>query len=314
MTETAIHNAPSPQPGSRAGIGATLHAAHEMMERIGVERMVTLWFDWQANVPAVSLNEGFHDSIAAQRGAFEAACRLLTLRIKAPPPPFTFTSHDAKPGACNGSEMARIFELFHARNAWGARETVSGPGSTIHETEPLRAALRGLLNRLRIKSLLDAPCGDCHWIRQVPMAADVHYVGVDIVEALVQRNRQAFRSERAHFACRDLLIDPLPAVDLVLCRDCLVHLTHRDARQVLENLCRTRSQWLLTTTYPGRRAAADVPTGHWRPLNLELAPYSLPPPQTLLVERCTEGNGFCTDKCLGLWHLRDVAEALGVSG
>jgi hypothetical protein len=45
------------------------------------------------------------------------------------------------------------------------------------------------------------------------------------------------------------------------------------------------------------RENADVETGGWRSLNLELPPFSLPRPERLIVEDAGAG------KCLGLWRL-----------
>ncbi|MEX1027520.1 MAG: glycosyltransferase, partial [Candidatus Paceibacterota bacterium] len=81
--------------------------------------------------------------------------------------------------------------------------------------------------------------------------------------------------------------------------------------EILVNLCRSGSQWLLTTTFPGHRTGKDIAIGKWRPLNLEAEPFCLPPPLTLVVERCTQGNGRFADKSLGLWHLHDIANAIG---
>ena len=160
-------------------------------------------------------------------------------------------------------------------------------------------------------SLLDLPCGDFHWMRHLPLPKGLNYLGADIVEPLVERNQQLFGSACVKFLRLDALGDRIPRVDLILCRDCLVHLPEVDVRRALMNFSRSGSQWLLTTTFPGRGSAKDIALGKWRPLNLEAAPFCLPPPVTLIVERCTQGNGRFADKSLGLWHLHDVATALG---
>ena len=188
---------------------------------------------------------------------------------------------------------------------------MSGGGSTLVQTQTLRTMLPPLFSNLRVRSLLDLPCGDFHWMRHVPLEDGVQYLGADVVDALVQRNQEQFGSERVTFTRLDLLCDLIPRVDLILCRDCLVHLPNADIRSALVNLCRSGSQWLLTTTFPGHHSAKDIALGKWRPLNLEAEPFCLPPPLTLLVERCTQGHGRFADKSLGLWHLHDIANALG---
>jgi hypothetical protein len=50
-------------------------------------------------------------------------------------------------------------------------------------------------------------------------------------------------------------------------------------------------------------------TGDWRPLNLERPPFNFPPPAELLAEGCTEAEGRFLDKCLGLWAIKDLADA-----
>ncbi|HEX5634534.1 MAG TPA: class I SAM-dependent methyltransferase, partial [Gemmatimonadales bacterium] len=105
------------------------------------------------------------------------------------------------------------------------------------------------------------------------------------------------------FRVLDLLASPLPAVDLVLCRDCLVHLSFADIARAVANLRRSGSRWLLTTTFPAQDVNEDVVTGDWRPINLQAAPFDWPAPEELLVEQCTEADGRFADKSLGLWRL-----------
>jgi hypothetical protein len=48
---------------------------------------------------------------------------------------------------------------------------------------------------------------------------------------------------------------------------------------------------------------ADIEDGDWRMLNLERAPFNLPPPTDVLLEQCLENDGAYADKALGLWQL-----------
>jgi hypothetical protein len=98
---------------------------------------------------------------------------------------------------------------------------------------------------------------------------------------------------------------------LILCRDCLVHFSFDDIFKALNNLRASGSRFLLTTTFPTRQENQPIPTGKWRPLNLERAPFFLPPPLTILNEGCTENGGEYADKSLGLWQLDDVNRRLG---
>jgi hypothetical protein len=104
-----------------------------------------------------------------------------------------------------------------------------------------------------------------------------------------------------------LAVEPLQRVDLILCRDCLVHLPFRDGLALLGNFRQSGSRYLLTTTFSQLAKNNEVKmTGNWRPLNLELPPFCLPPPLYLLAEGCTEMDGRYGDKSLGLWRLADL--------
>jgi hypothetical protein len=101
--------------------------------------------------------------------------------------------------------------------------------------------------------------------------------------------------------------DSLPAVDMVFCRDLLVHLSYADAFAALRNLRASGSTYLFTTTFTRRSRNFDIPTtGEWRPLNLQLAPFGFSEPLTLINEKCTEGDGSWSDKGLGLWRISDL--------
>ena len=188
-----------------------------------------------------------------------------------------------------------VFERIYAENSWQCDETRSGSGSTLAETEIVRAELPKLLARIGAKSMLDAACGDCHWISRVELG--IEYTGVDVVPSLIDQNRCRFPGRR--FLAADLASDSLPCVDLILCRDCLFHLSYRQMRKILRNFRRSGSRYLLTTTFPSLTENYNIVSGGWRPLNLELPPFSLPSP----LELWCENNPGYPDKSLGLWRV-----------
>src|SRR4029077_7259276 len=68
-----------------------------------------------------------------------------------------------------GGYLEGIFADIYHGNLWGEPESVSGPGSSLAETAALRRELPDLLAALGVRTLLDAPCGDCHWILGLPL-------------------------------------------------------------------------------------------------------------------------------------------------
>jgi hypothetical protein len=201
-----------------------------------------------------------------------------------------------------GKPTAQIFEEIYAKDAWGSYDSVSGSGSGLDQTEAVRAALPGLIAELGCQSMLDIPCGDYFWMNTLDL--DVDYTGGDIVAPLVERNRSRYESPRRHFVRLDLTNDALPRADLVLCRDCLPHLTNAEVRKAIDNIRKSGSKYLLTTTFDAHTKNADGATGMWRAINFELAPWSFGPPLRMIDERCPE-EGY-TDKRLGLWKVSDL--------
>lgn len=198
----------------------------------------------------------------------------------------------------------RIFRNILFCNTWGSTESVSGPGSTRARAASFLDDLIALVRSLEVRTLLDAPCGDFNWAAPLADAVD-HYIGVDVVPSLIEAH-QGHASPRREFVCRDLVSDPLPAADLVFCRDCLVHLSNAEIRKALENLRRTGARWLVTTTFLAERPNVDIWTGNWRPLNLEGPPFEFPPPFASIDERCDYEAGQWRDKRLGVWEFGAV--------
>jgi SAM-dependent methyltransferase len=212
---------------------------------------------------------------------------------------------DLPPLSMKSRKMRRIFEAIHAAKSWGDCESSSGPGSTRERAASFLPDLIALVRALGVKTLLDAPCGDFNWT--APLAEAVNrYIGIDIVPALVRSNQQRWSSPERQFLCRDMVRQRLPAADLVLVRDALVHFSHNDIFQTLSNLRRTGADYLLTTTFLGDRSNEDIRTGEWRALNLQRPPFQLPAPLALIDERCHHTNGIGSDKRLGLWRFADL--------
>lgn len=203
-----------------------------------------------------------------------------------------------------GMSAREIFRKIYQDNYWGNTDSRSGAGSDLSQTAEVRRSLPELIEALGIQTMLDIPCGDWHWMKELSLNVD--YVGADIVPELIQRNQSLYGNDRRRFTTLDLTADELPRVDLVFSRDVLVHLSVEDVFGALNNIRRSGSEYLLTTTFTERSANINIPTGHWRPLNLQKPPFNFPAPIRLINERCTEGDGSWGDKSLGLWRVCDI--------
>src|SRR5262249_41327134 len=174
--------------------------------------------------------------------------------------------------------MEQPFREAYLSNSWGDPESVSGPGSGVVRTAAFRDEIPPLLRDLRVTSLLDAGCGDFNWMRLIDLPVD-RYVGVDIVPELVEQNVRQYADRKHAFALADFTRAALPRMDVILCRDCLVHFAFADIRAALRNFARSGARWLLTTTFiDPQRENTDIETGGWRPLNLQRPPFNFPAP------------------------------------
>jgi hypothetical protein len=198
-----------------------------------------------------------------------------------------------------------LFEAVYATNAWGNGESVSGGGSTLHATAQLRHHLPILFDQYAVKNLLDLPCGDFHWFKEIPLK--INYVGADIVPELIAENQCRYGKSQRHFLHLDILNDPLPPADLLFCRDLFVHFSHAHIYRALNTIAASGTTWLLTTTFTGdHRDNPDIVTGDWRPLNFCRAPFHFPPPVELINEGYNDENGSYCDKSMGLWRVSDL--------
>jgi SAM-dependent methyltransferase len=199
-----------------------------------------------------------------------------------------------------------LFTYYYRKNTWGDQESVSGSHSTVTYTQNIRKELPLLIDRLGVKRILDAPCGDYNWFRLVPRRNDVYYVGADIVKPLIIRNQEVFGSENTSFMQIDVTKDELPNADLWICRDCLFHFSNHDVFRTIHNFLVSDIRYLLTTTYPGSMKNIDVPTGGFRFLNLELPPFSFCKP-IIAMDDWIEGHPV---KELALWGKEELLAAI----
>ena len=205
------------------------------------------------------------------------------------------------PFAPSAYALMRLLRGRNARFASDYRQN-SGAGSNLEATRAISHSLPGLVDSLSVRSMLDIPCGDFLWMHHVDLGS-VTYMGADVIETLILSHERLYGSPQRKFRTLDIITSDLPEVDLIFCRDCLVHFSHRLVKRAVNNIKRNRSRYLLTTTFPGRATNAEIVTGNWRPLNLCAAPFNFPQPVRLI----SEGHPApYEDKSLGLWRIDDL--------
>jgi len=203
------------------------------------------------------------------------------------------------------SPIEQRFSIMYSKNLWGSDESVSGRGSTLDQTETIRKKIPILLEKLNAKSLLDIPCGDFNWLSKTELNIE-KYIGGDIIPELIAQNKKKYETDGKTFKLMDVTKSKLPKVDVILCRDCLVHLSYKNIFSAIRNFKESKSKYLLSTTFTHGKKNRNIFSGCWRPINLKLPPFNFPKEISIINEGFTKADGSGFDKSLGLWNLEDV--------
>ena len=164
-----------------------------------------------------------------------------------------------------GLSTREVFSRVYRENAWGggAGEFCSGDGSSERHAAAYAEMVRGFVREKGIARVVDLGCGD-HVVGSRILMDGLQYVGVDIVEELVRRNRERYGRSGVTFACLDMIVDELPDGDLCLVRQVLQHLSNAQIGAVLRKVGKYRYV-LLTEHYPAPSVAVvpnrDKPHG-----------------------------------------------------
>jgi 2-polyprenyl-3-methyl-5-hydroxy-6-metoxy-1,4-benzoquinol methylase len=200
------------------------------------------------------------------------------------------------------TNLKKVFTEIYESNSWTSSESRSGLGSELISTETIRKELPEVFKKFNIKSVLDIPCGDFNWMNNVDLK-EVHYIGADIVENMIEDNKNNFKDYE--FKVLDITEDDLPEVDLIFARDILGHFDYENIEKTIKNIIRSGSKYLLTTSFTKWEYNVDIKNGDWRPINLMLKPF-LFKPIYLINENCFEGDFQYNDKCLILFDLNKL--------
>lgn len=208
----------------------------------------------------------------------------------------------------SSTDAASVFTRIYETNWWGGRESISGTGSTLAYTANLRERLPGLLEKVAVRKVFDAPCGDFNWMRHVVQSGEIDYIGGDIVPQLIARNIEIYQSDRTRFVVTNIVADEFPEVDMWICRDCLIHFSFKDILATFENFARSEITYLLTTTHINEVGFrnVDIRTGDARVIDLFSEPFFLPRNYLDAIDDWHEG----VPRIMALFSRQQIIESL----
>lgn len=214
--------------------------------------------------------------------------------------------------------MRKTLQDAFEHKDWGRQGVPrSGPGSTLGWTRKLRAAMPGLFERYEARRFLDAPCGDWFWMKEVDLTG-IDYFGYDISSSVVAENEKLYGAPDKTFGVLDITSDPLPAADLMLCRDCLFHLQFWLRWEFFDNFVRSDIRYLLLTMNHNLRNKDLKENSSFKNFNPTKPPFSLPQPIEIIHETCevlpddidTNWKVAVRHRSLGPWSRDQIVETL----
>jgi SAM-dependent methyltransferase len=213
-----------------------------------------------------------------------------------------------------------IFSNIYDNHGFGSLESRSGPGSTLDETQKLRESIKKIIKDKNIKSVVDIPCGDFNWMKEIVFNFE-SYIGGDIVKKAIEENNERYSNSRIKFIEFDIVNDEIPNGDLLIVRDIIGHFPIEDGVKILKNILNSKCKYLLSTTWAKKigndwfpcekndvhRENEGVDYGRFYPVNLMSNPFNLPNAEIYLeedvmVDNFENGNR----KTLALWDLDKI--------
>jgi SAM-dependent methyltransferase len=179
------------------------------------------------------------------------------------------------------SDIKNVFTNIYLKNLWemGQTNSKSGLGSSDIFTENIKKIIPDVIEKYEIKTMIDTSCGDWNWMKKIQESLNCNYIGIDVVDEIIEENKKKFSSEKFEFISDDFLsylknCDD-NSVDLILCRHTCEHLEREYIQDFLKEVKRVSKYLLLTTHKLADTNKELIKTETpYRPINLNLPPYS----------------------------------------
>ena len=182
----------------------------------------------------------------------------------------------------------KIFTTIYKSKHWVQNSSLlpkefisaSGHGSNINTKQhnELTFNFLELIKNYKINSILDMPCGDFLWIKNIIQNNKVDYLGVDIVDELIDNNKKLYQNENINFEISDIVdFKTSKKFDLVLIRDLFIHIKNIDITKILYNLKLMNIKYVALNSYMNEKNI-DVIIGQHRKINLLIEPFNLKEP------------------------------------
>jgi hypothetical protein len=188
--------------------------------------------------------------------------------------------------------MSQIYE----QNLWGGNSSDFYSGEGSHNPAIVQPYIDVVSSFLKSfdepLTVCDLGCGDFNVGKELVQFA-AHYHAVDIVPALIERNKTLFQADNLSFLCLDVAVDELPKGDCALVRQVLQHLSNDEVKQILQKL--SNFNYVIITEH--------LPLGDFIPNKDKIASQGI---------RLKQNSGVDVLALPFLWEVKEKQEILSI--
>ena len=167
---------------------------------------------------------------------------------------------------------AEVFSKIYKEDLWHGG---SGVGSKLENVKEYVDILQKYIDKPEVKTVLDLGCGDWQFSKFLDLSS-VSYLGVDVVESVIESNSTSYSASNIKFISRDITTYEVPKADLIICKDVLQHLCNKDVVTILVKIITSSKFSLITNDFnPDNTENKDIDNGNYRCLDLTLSPFYL---------------------------------------
>ena len=170
-----------------------------------------------------------------------------------------------------------IFENIYKNQIWNNCDPtipLSGPGSSIENTNEYSKVLTTFIYDNECKIILDLGCGDLTWIHKTQFFNDnnIKYIGVDIVESLITSHLTKFPEKQ--FLCKDISkYNYFDNVDIIIIRDVIFHLKNDDILSIFDNI-KNKFKFLIITSCNNNENTDNFNKWYFSEKNILIEPFN----------------------------------------
>lgn len=193
----------------------------------------------------------------------------------------------------NSSNYQKIFNKIYKQNIWNNSDAsipLSGPGSSIENTQEIRNEIENFVYSKGVNKIIDLGCGDLTWTTHAKYFIDpnIDYIGVDVSDYMIKRNHEMFPNKK--FMNLDITKDNLPEADLFILRDVIFHLHTDNVISLFENM-KGRFKYIAITSCLNDINNDEFDQWHFSPRNIHIKPFNIQQKYSSRVEEKT----FCRE-------------------